>query len=76
MTKIEKIRHKTKNYIVKVKESETLKVTQSCLLRPHGLYGPWNKPILEWVDFLPSPGDLPNPGIKPAIPQCSGFFTI
>ena len=36
-----------------------MKVAQSCLtLRPQGLYSPWNSPIL-------SPGDPPNPGIKP-----------
>ena len=31
-------------------------------LQPHGLYR-----ILEWWPF-PSPGDLPNPGIKPSSP--------
>ena len=38
-------------------------------LQPHGLYSPGNSPgrILEWVAF-PSPGDLPNPGIKPSPP--------
>ena len=31
--------------------------------------------ILEWLPFL-SPGDLPNPGIKPASPALEGgFFT-
>ena len=31
--------------------------------------------ILEWVPF-PSPGDLPDPGIRPASPALpGGFFT-
>ena len=31
--------------------------------------------ILEWVAF-PSPGDLPDPGIKPVFPALAdGFFT-
>ena len=33
----------------------------SSFLQPHGLYSPWNSPF-------PSPGDLPNPGIKPRFP--------
>ena len=34
-------------------------------LRPHGLYSSWNSPGQHTgVDRLPSPGDLPNPGIK------------
>ena len=33
--------------------------------------------ILEWVLPFPSPGDLPNPGIKPTSPALTGgFFTI
>ena len=33
--------------------------------RPHGLYSSWNSPGQHTgVDRLPSPGDLPNPGIK------------
>ena len=38
----------------------------SNFLGPHGLYSLRNSPagILEWVAFS-SPGDLPNPGIKP-----------
>ena len=44
-----------------------VKVTQvmSDSLQPHGWYSPWNSPgqNLEWV-AIPSPGDLPNPGIK------------
>ena len=26
--------------------------------------------ILEWVSHFPSPGDLPDPGIKPWFPAC------
>ena len=29
--------------------------------------------ILEWAAF-PPPGDLPNPGIKPASPEVAGGF--
>ena len=32
--------------------------------------------ILEWVSIFPSPGDLPDPGIKPASPALAGgLFT-
>ena len=39
-------------------------------LGAHGLYSPWNSP---WPEYwtgppFPSPGDLPNPGIKPRFP--------
>ena len=39
-------------------------------LGAHGLYSPWNCP---WPEYwtgppFPSPGDLPNPGIKPRSP--------
>ena len=38
-------------------------------LRPHGLYSPWNSPGQNTgVRPFPSPGDLPNPGIKPRSP--------
>ena len=39
-------------------------------LRAHGLYSPWNPPRPEyWTGPpFPSPGDLPNPGIKPRSP--------
>ena len=40
-------------------------------LRPHGLYSPWNSPSQNTgVGSLPflSPGDLPNPVIKPGSP--------
>ena len=34
-------------------------------LQPHGLYSPWNSPEYWSGQLFPSPGDLPNPGIKP-----------
>ena len=38
--------------------------------RPHGLYSSWNSPGQHTgVDRLPSPGDLPNPGIKRRSPS-------
>ena len=37
-------------------------------LQPHGLYSPWNSPGQNTGDGIPSPGDLPNPGIKPRSP--------
>ena len=38
-------------------------------LQPHGLYSPWNSPGQNTgVSPFPSPGDLPNPGIKPRPP--------
>ena len=56
------------DHMVKVK----VKVVQLCptLLRPHGLYSPWNSPgDLPWSGLpFPSPGDLPNQGIKPRSP--------
>ena len=45
-------------------------VTQSCLdsLRPHGLYTrllrPWDSPGKNTGLPFPSPGDIPDPGIK------------
>ena len=43
----------------------SVKVTQSGLtFQPHGIL---QARILEWVAFS-SPGDLPNPGIKPRLP--------
>ena len=36
-------------------------------LWPHGQYSPWNSPGQNTGEF-PSPGDLPNPGIKPRSP--------
>ena len=44
----------------------------SCVdsLRPHELYSPWNSPgqNIGVVIPFPSPGDLPNPGIKLSSP--------
>ena len=48
-----------------------MKVAQSCpTLRPHGLYSPWNSSGQNngVGSFFSSPGDLPNPGIKPRSP--------
>ena len=43
-------------------------------LQPYGL-GILQARILEWV-AMPSPGDLPDPGIKPLSPaSAGGFFT-
>ena len=45
-----------------------VKFAQSCPTpRPHGLYSPWNSPGQNTGvgSLLPSPGDLPNPGIEP-----------
>ena len=38
--------------------------------RPHGLYSPWSSPGQNTGEGkpFPSPGDLPNPGIKPRSP--------
>ena len=39
----------------------------SSSLQPRGLYSPWPE---YWSGYLfPSPGDLPNPGIKPRSPS-------
>ena len=49
-------------------ESESCSV-MSDSLPPHGLYSPWNSPGQNTeVNTFPSPGDLPNPGIKPRSP--------
>ena len=37
-------------------------------LRPHGQYSPWNFPGQNTGVGSDSPGDLPNPGIKPRSP--------
>ena len=47
------------------------KVAQSypTLCDPHGLYSPWNSPGQNTgVGIFLSPGDLPNPWIKPGSP--------
>ena len=50
-----------------------VKVAQSCptLCDPmdQTVHGILQANILEWVPF-PSPGDLPNPGLKPSSPVC------
>ena len=50
-------------------ESESHSVTSDAL-RPHRLYSPYNSPGQNTMSGLPfpSPGDLPNPGIKPRSP--------
>ena len=60
-----------------------MKVVQSCptLCNPmnYTVHGILQARILEWV-AVPSPGDLPDPGIKPVSPAspalASRFFTI
>ena len=51
--------------------SKQMKVAQSCLTlwhpMDHTVHGILQARILEWVPFS-SPGDLPNPGIKPRSP--------
>ena len=37
-------------------------------LRPHGLHRPWNSPGQNTGVGIPSPADLPDPGIKPGSP--------
>ena len=58
-------------YQVSYKGSLRKKVTQSCpvLCNPmdYTVHGILLARILSWVPF-PSPGDLPNPGIKPGSP--------
>ena len=61
------------NYYNIQSESESLSVVSNSL-RPHGLYSPWNSPGQNtgvgslWLLPVASPGDLPNPGIKPRYP--------
>ena len=51
-----------------------VKVTQSCpTLQAHGLYSPWNS-LSQNTGVFPSPGDLPNPGIKPRSPALQVDF--
>ena len=57
-----------------------MKLTQLCpnLCNPmdYTVHGILLARILEWVVLFPSPGDLPNPGIKPKSPALAGgFFT-
>ena len=62
-------------------------VAKSCptLLRPHGLYVACQAPLsmgLPWQEYwsgllFPSPGDLPDPALKPMSQVlAAGFFTI
>ena len=48
-------------------ESESCSVTSNSL-QPYGQYCPWNSPGQNSGVSIPSPGDLPNPGIKPRSP--------
>ena len=48
------------------KQSESYSVLSNFLQSP-GLYSPWNSPDQNTRAF-PSPGDPPNPGIKPRSP--------
>ena len=38
------------------------------------VHGIFQARILEWV-AIPTPGDLPNPGIEPGSPTLAGEFT-
>ena len=54
-------------------------LTKDCSQTDSSVHGIFQARILEWV-AIPSPGDLPNQGIEPAIPCVScidtkGFFT-
>ena len=50
-----------------------VKVTQACLTlcnpMDYTVHGILQARILEWVELFPSPGDPPNPGIKPRSPE-------
>ena len=50
-------------------QCESLSVVSNSL-RPHGIYSPWNSQGQNtgMGKPFPSPGDLPNPGIKPRSP--------
>ena len=59
-------------------------LAQSCLtlhdpmdssLPGSSVHGILQARILERV-AIPSPGDLPNPGVKISLLHCGGFFTI
>ena len=41
-------------------------------VQPHGLYSPWNSlgQNTGVGSHIPSPGDLPNPGIEPGLLPC------
>ena len=51
-----------------VKWSESCSVVSDSLW-PHGPYSPWNSPGQNTgVGIIPSPGNLPSPGIEPRSP--------
>ena len=45
-------------------------------LQPHRLYSPWNSPGQNTGSTFPSPGDLPNSGIKPRFPTLRVDFLL
>ena len=50
-------------------------MTHDCGLPGCSVHGIFQTRILEWLPF-PTPGDLPDPGIKPAsVASAGGFFT-
>ena len=55
-----------------------MKLAQSCLTlcnpMDYTVHGIPQARILEWV-AVPSPGDLPNPRIKPRSPMLQVFFS-
>ena len=65
----ERNRGQTKVFVPQGAKWSASRSVMSNSLRPHGLHSPWivQARILEWVS-LPSPGDLPNPGIEPKSP--------
>ena len=53
----------------------TLWDTMDCSLLGSSVHGIFQARMLKWV-AIPSPGDLPDPGIKPASPALTGgLFT-
>ena len=54
-----------KHCVQPVIASESRSLMSDCL-RPQGLYSPWDSPGQN--TGVPSPGHLPNPGIKPRSP--------
>ena len=61
--------------ILHVVPNMKVKVAQSCLTlcdpTDYTVHGIVQARILEWVPF-PSPGDLPNPEVKPRSPALQG----
>ena len=58
---------KTQNRSDQASERKSKSLSHVLLLWPHKVHGILQARILEWVSF-PSPGDLPDPGIKPRSP--------